>query len=106
MLSEDHILGSMSRKMCEAAAFHPDIRLICSNIETALALSASQLGITFVPEIFSRQKRFSSRVHYYSIRQFHDTRQICLVYPKNLYQHTKLSALIQLFRQIAPELYQ
>lgn len=105
MLSEDHVLGNMSRKMCEAAAFHPDIRLICSNIETALTLTSRQLGITFIPEIFARQKRFSSQIRYYSIRNFHDVRQICLVYHKNLYQHTQLSALIQLFRQITPDLY-
>ena len=105
MLSEDHIIGSMSRKMCEAAAFHPDIRMICSNIETTLALTARQLGITFVPEIFARQQRFLPQVQYYSLKQFHAVRQICLVYHKNLYQHSQLAALIRLFREITPELY-
>ena len=79
--------------------------LVCSNIETALVLTSQQLGITFVPEIFARQKRFSHQVRYYSIRQFHDMRQICLVYRKNLYQHTQLSALIRLFQLATPELY-
>ncbi|MDO4306117.1 MAG: LysR family transcriptional regulator [Eubacteriales bacterium] len=105
MLSEDHVLGSMSRKMCEAAAFHPDIRLICSNIETALALVNKQLGITFVPEIFAKQKRFHPNVRYYSIRQFHDARQVCLIYHKNMYRHTALSALIRIFQETTPALY-
>ena len=105
MLSEDHILGSMSRKMCDASAFHPDIRLVCTNVETALALADRQLGITFVPEIFARQKRFHPHVRYYSIHPFHHARQICLVYHKNLYQHTQLTALIRLFRERIPELY-
>lgn len=105
MLSEDHVLGNMSRKMCEAAAFHPDICLICSNIETALTLTSRQLGITFIPEIFARQNRFSSQIRYYSIRHFHDVRQICLVYRKKLYKHTQMSALIRLFQQITPDLY-
>lgn len=105
MLSADQVLGNMGRKMCESAAFHPDIRLSCSNVETALALVSKQLGITFVPEIFSKQKRFHPDVRYYPIRQFHDARQICLVYRKNLYQHTQLNALLGQFRKIIPELY-
>ncbi|MDO4338782.1 MAG: LysR family transcriptional regulator [Eubacteriales bacterium] len=106
MLSEDHILGSMSRKLCEASGFHPDIRLTSTNIETALALVRKQLGITFVPEIFAKQKRYYPEVHYYSMPEFHNTRQICLVYHKNLYRHTQLSALIELFRKKIPEIYQ
>lgn len=106
MLSEDHILGNMSRKMCEASGFHPNIRLTCTNIETALVLVRKQLGITFVPEIFAKQKRFYPEVHYYSMPQFHDARQICLVYHKNLYLHTQLSVLINLFHQMIPGLYQ
>lgn len=106
MLSKEHVLGSISRKICEAASFHPDVRLLCSNVETALALVNKQLGITFVPEIFARQNRFSPNVRYYSIHPFHHTRQICLVYHKNLYQHTQLSALIRLFQEMIPKLYQ
>lgn len=105
MLSKDHILGSMSRKMCESAAFHPDIRLTCSNVETALSLANKQLGVTFVPEIFAKQKRFHPNVRYYSIRQFHESRQICLIYHKNVYQPTQLSALIRLFCEMIPALY-
>lgn len=106
MLSKDHILGSMSQKMCEAASFHPDIRLRCSNVETALSLVNKQLGITFVPEIFAMQKRFQPNVRYYSIPPFHHARQICLVYHKHLYQHTQLSALINIFQEVIPKLYQ
>lgn len=106
MLSEDQILGSMSRKICESANFYPDIRMITSNIETALMLASRQIGITFVPEIFSVQKRFSSKIQYASIRDFHTQRQICLVYHKNLYQCKQLSALIRLFREMIPNMYQ
>lgn len=105
MFSADQILGNMSRKMCESAAFHPNTRLTCSNVETALALVNRQLGITFVPEIFSKQQRFHPQVRYYSIQQFHDTRQICLVYRKNLYRHNQLTALLESFHRIIPELY-
>lgn len=106
MLSKDHVLGSMSRKMCEAASFYPNIRLICNNVETALSLVNKQLGVTFVPEIFAKQKRFDPNIRYYSIRQFHDSRQICLIYHKNMYQPTQLSALIRIFRERIPALYE
>lgn len=105
MLSADQVLGSMSRRMCEAAALHPDIRLSCTNIETALTLVGRQLGITFVPEVLSKQPRFRREIRYYSILQFHDARQICLVYRKNLYRPTQMTALLEQFRRTIPELY-
>lgn len=105
MLSSDHILGSMSRKMCESAFFHPNIRLTCENVETALSLVSRQLGITFVPEIFAKQGKYIPDVRYYPIRQFHDTRQLCLIYPKNRYQHVQLTHLLSLFRDMVPKLY-
>lgn len=106
MLSEDQVLGRMSRKMCEAANFYPNIRIIASAIETALILASRQLGITFVPEIFARKNRFSPEIQYASIRDFHTERQICLVYHKNLYQHTQLTALIELLQEMIPKVYQ
>lgn len=105
MLSPDQILGDMSRKMCESALFHPNVRLTCENVETALSLVSRQLGITFVPEIFTRQERRVPNVSYYPIRQFNDTRQLCLIYPKNHYQHVQLTHLLSLFRDMVPKLY-
>lgn len=105
MLSADHIIGTMSRKICESAAFHPDVRLTCINLETALNLAAKQIGATFVPEIFAKQQRFYPDIQYYNIRHFHGKRQICLVYRKNLYQHTQIHILMDLFRKIVPQLY-
>lgn len=105
MLSSEQSLGNMSRKMCEAASFCPDIRITCENVETALSLVNKQLGISFVPEIMAKEMKFCPNVRYYSIRQFHDTRQLCLIYPKNKYQHVQLTHLLTLFREIVPKLY-
>lgn len=105
MLSADHILGNMSRKMCESASFYPNIRISCENIETAMSLVNRQLGISFVPEIFKKQPDKYPCVHYFSIKQFHHTRDICLVYPRNRYKHTQLSKLLQLFKEMVPSLY-
>ncbi|MGN0404497.1 MAG: LysR family transcriptional regulator [Bariatricus sp.] len=105
MLSSGQILGSMSRKMCESAFFHPDIRLTCTSVETALTLASSQIGITFIPEIFAKQKRFEDRIRYYHIQQFHDARQICLVYHKNTYHHQPLQRLLQIFRETVKQVY-
>lgn len=105
MLSPDHVLGAMSRKMCEAASFHPDIRITCFNMETTMALAGKQLGIAFVLEFFAKHKRFYPDLQYFHIKPFNDTRQICLVYRRNLYQHTQLRALLRYFREMVPSLY-
>lgn len=105
MLSADHIIGSMSRKICESAVFYPDIRMTCVNLETALTLVSRQLGAAFVPEIFAKQQRFYPDVRYYEVHHFHSPRQICLVYRKNLYQHTQIHTLLNLFREMVPQLY-
>lgn len=106
MLSSEQVLGSMSRKMCESAAFNPDIRLTCENVETALTLARQQLGITFVPEIYAKQKKFSPDVSYFPVQQFHNTRPLYLVFHRNSYQHLPLLHLLSLFKKMVREMYQ
>lgn len=105
LLSSDQVLGSMSRKMCESASLYPNIRLTCENVETALTLTGRQLGITFVPEILAAQKRFFPAVSYFPIRQFHDTRPLCLIFHRNGYRHKTLIHLLSLFKEMAGEIY-
>lgn len=105
LLSSDQILGSMSRKMCESASFYPNIRLICENVETALTLAGRQLGITFVPEILAAQEKFVPSVSYFPIRQFHDTRPLCLIFQRNSYQSKPLIRLLSLFKEMVGEIY-
>lgn len=105
MLSSDHVIGKLSRKICESCMFQPEIRLTCVNIETALTLVNEQIGAAFVPGIFAKQQRFVPNIQYFSIRQSYETRQICLIYPKKRFQSRQLKELLKLFRQIVPELY-
>lgn len=53
LLSEDHDLGKISRKICETAAFHPNIRCICTSSNTAFSLARRGMGATFLPEIYA-----------------------------------------------------
>lgn len=105
MLSTDHVIGNMSRKMCESACFLPNIRLSCETIETALSLVNEQLGITFSPEIFAKHPDRYPNIIYYPIRQFHNTRDICLIYPRSRYTHAQLFKLLTLFRNLVPKIY-
>lgn len=106
LLPEDQVLGRMTQTMFETAGIHPEIRIICNSQESALILAARQLGITFVPEIFANERRFTDRVCYYPIRDFQSFRQICLVYHKGRYHHRSWHLLRDLFREMAPVLYQ
>ena len=105
LLPEDHLLGRICRTMCEAAAFQPQVRMTCSGVDIALRLAAQQLGVTFVPEIYAVQQRFSPQVRYFAVEEFQRTRQICLVYPRCLYLHPALESLMELFRQMTPRIY-
>ncbi len=105
LLSSYQVLGSMSRKMCESASFCPNIRLVCESVETALTLAGRQLGITFVPEVLAKRKKFSPAVSYFPIQQFHDTRQLCLVSRRSSYLHAPLAYLLSLFREMVGEMY-
>lgn len=105
LLGHDQVLGSLSRQACEASGFQPDVRLTCVGVENALGLVCQQLGVTFVPEIFSSIPQFAGGVHYYRIQGMPPRRQMCLVYPRNSYQNQHLRGLMALFRELVPTLY-
>lgn len=105
LLTEKQIIGQISQRIFEACSFHPQTTITCSNIETALTLTAQGLGATFVPDIFVRQKRFSREITYYSLENYPDTRDVCLIYRKNQYLNRHLQLLLELFREKVPVLY-
>ena len=104
LLSEDHDLGKISRKICETAAFHPNIRCICTSSNTAFSLARRGMGIAFLPEIYARTTSFPD-IHFFIPDHFHDTRDICAVYRKNIYHHAQFQALLALLREIVPAIY-
>lgn len=104
LLSEDHDLGKISRKICETASFHPNIRCICTSSNTAFSLARRGMGIAFLPEIYARTTSFPD-IHFFTPDHFHDTRDICAVYRKNIYHHAQFQALLALLREIVPAIY-
>lgn len=104
LLSEDHDLGKISRKICDTAAFHPNIRCICTSSNTAFSLARRGMGIAFLPEIYARTTSFPD-IHFFTPDHFHDTRDICAVYRKNIYHHAQFQALLALLREIVPAIY-
>ena len=105
LLTEKQIIGQISQRIFETSNFRPLTSITCSNIETALVLTAQGLGITFTPEIFVKQNRFTENISYYPIDNFQNTRQLCLVYRKNNYQNRHLKILLNIFRNKIPTLY-
>lgn len=104
LLSEDHDLGKISRKICETVAFHPNIRCICTSSNTAFSLARRGMGATFLPEIYARTTSFPN-IHFFTPDHFHDTRDICAVYRKNIYHHAQFQALLALLHEIVPAIY-
>lgn len=105
LLSTEHFIGNMTQKICDSVSFHPNIRITCNALETAIVSVKQQLGISIVPEIYKKQGYGEGKICYFEIDNIHGTRQICLVHHKKLYLHSQLNALIQLFKDITPKLY-
>lgn len=105
LLSQDQVLGGLTRQVCETSGFQPNIRLTCVGVENALGLAQRQLGVAFVPEFFSHIPKYSDGISYFHIRGVHPCRQICLVYPRSSYQGQHLQCLLKLFRELAPSIY-
>lgn len=105
LLSPDHVLGRISRRMCEAASFSPEQRISCANVESALRFAVQGLGITFVPEIFAVEGRYADRLRYFSVQDFQSARSVCLIYRKNRYIHQPLGYMMELFRNQISKLY-
>ena len=57
MLSKEQMLGKMARSACKKYKFEPNISIECKNIETAHSLVQQGLGITFVPELFTKYNK-------------------------------------------------
>ena len=89
---------------CDTAAFHPNIRCICTSSNTAFSLARRGMGIAFLPEIYARTTSFPD-IHFFTPDHFHDTRDICAVYRKNIYHHAQFQALLALLREIVPAIY-
>ncbi len=104
-LTSEQSIGKIYRTLCATLAFQPNTIITCKNIETALSLVNRQLGATLIPEILAYQTPEFTQVEYYLVEQFDSTRQICLVYRKNQYQHANLKALLDIFREVVPTLY-
>ena len=62
------------------------------------------MGVTFLPEIYARTTSFPN-IHFFTPDHFHDTRDICAVYRKNIYHHAQFQALLALLREIVPAIY-
>lgn len=105
LLSTEHFIGSMTKKICDSVSFHPNIRITCNALETAIVCVKQQLGISIVPEIYKKQSYGDGKISYLEINNIHGTRQICLVHHKKLYLHSQLETLIQIFKDMTPKLY-
>lgn len=105
LMSPDHVIGRICERMCRTASFQPDVRLYGSSLEGLLNLTRKQLGITFVPEVMRAEPSDEEDVRYFYVADSQSSRQICMVYPKEMFINRPLNTLMELFRETAPELY-
>lgn len=106
LMSTEHVIGRVCQQMCHAANLQPKVRLYCSSLEGTLNLTREQLGITFVPEVIGAEQRFGEDIRYFYVENSKISRQICMIYPKGQFISKPLTVLMDIFREVVPELYQ
>ncbi len=98
LLSEYQRVGKIARKLCANCQFAPEISLECHNIETACAMVAEGLGVSFIPELFVKNYTHNSNVKFYAIKKFLPEREIAAVYNKNRYLTFAAKRFIELLK--------
>lgn len=91
MLSKEQMLGKTARDLCKKYKFEPNISVECKNIETAHSLVQQGLGVTFVPELFTKY----NNGNFIELRSLDITRNICAIY-----ENRKSSFALDRFIQI------
>lgn len=93
MLSKEQMLGKTARDLCKRYKFEPDISVECKNIETAHSLVLQGLGITFVPELFTKY----NDGNYIELKSVDLYRNICAIY-ENRKSSPELSEFIEILK--------
>lgn len=102
--TEEQVIGKISRRMLSAASVLPDVRMICVSAETILGLVRHGMGIAFVPELL--RKSYPEGIRYYEETDHPGRRQVCMVYARNKEASVPLKALMEIFREEVPLVYE
>lgn len=76
LLSKEQMLGKFARELCKRYKFEPNISVECKNIETAHSLVKQGLGVTFVPELFTKY----NDGNFVEINSYDFSRNICAIF--------------------------
>ena len=79
VLSKEQMLGKLVRELCKKCKFEPKISVECRNIETAHELVMQGLGVTLVPELFTKNN-INAKTTFSKIKTFMPTRPISVIY--------------------------
>lgn len=79
VLSKEQMLGKLVRELCKKCKFEPKISVECRNIETAHELVMQGLGVTLVPELFTKNN-INDKTTFSKIKLFMPTRPISVIY--------------------------
>lgn len=103
--NQNQVIGTVSRNICRAHQFQPSVRLTCSSIENAILLCSRQMGIVFVPEIFSKSDEYTGKISFFSIEGSEYLRDICMVYSRQKYLTEPMLYVMKLFREVIGNVY-
>lgn len=100
LLHPDQRLRQIADNMFENANIKPKIMLETRSIETALRLSASGMGFSFVPESFVKFSDLTNPPKYYSIEGKDFSWILVVAYRENVYRTKAVDAFAKVVKEI------
>ncbi len=100
LLHPDQRLRQVADKVFDFANIKPKIMLETRSIETALRLSASGMGFSFVPESFIKFSDLTNHPKYYSIEEKDINWTLVVAYRENVYRTKAVDAFAKIVKEI------
>ncbi|MBL4938226.1 LysR family transcriptional regulator [Clostridium sp. YIM B02515] len=99
LLKQNQKLHQIAVNLCKQVGFKPKILLETESIETAHALVAAGMGISFIPDILLLANTYSKQPKYFSIEDFSATREMVVAYRKGRYLSTASKEFINVMKE-------
>jgi DNA-binding transcriptional LysR family regulator len=100
LLKQNQKLHQIALNLCKQSGFKPKIVLESESIESAHALAAAGMGITFVPDTLAKFSRQKTPPLYFSIAELTPMRQLVIAYRKGRYLSKAAKEFISLTKDV------
>lgn len=104
LLKKEYRFRQTILELCAKAGFQPRIAYETNNVETAQAFAAHGLGVTLIPECFTRSAMIDKKQPLYLELDEKPTRTVVFAYRSDRYLGLAARALMDIYYEIGPSM--